>query len=284
MLATLAKSLLHPNRIAAVRGGELSGPANGRGRALFELSILQLRRGLAWRARGGKNDDFIDVDTGISAPRQSGGGGGKNPNDGKDKGFLSGIFNGLAKLVGQDEASLAKKKARKQVNTAIDQMLAGTGVAGGLFGSLIKGVAGMVADGLAEQQAGMQSVNDMVIQALEDDEECAAALGKGIKILSVFSSSSSSSSLNGVMVKQISLGLMVSGSSDSATVQASASAGGGGDLGLNDLTLQLQSSGRVIRVNRGRGGGRGSGSGTGSGGVYNSPGRGRVIDVKGEVV
>ena len=257
MLAFSAKSLLHPSRIA--RG-------------------VVLRRGVAWRTRWGKKDDFIDVDTGISAPRQSGGDGGKNPNDGK-KGLWGGLFNGLAKLVGQDEASLAKKRARKQVNTAIDQMLAGTGVAGGLFGSLIKGVAGMVADGLAEQQAGMQSVNDMVIQTLEDDEECAAALGKGIRIQSVFSSSSSSSSLNGVMVKQISLGLIVSGSSDSATVQASASAAGGGDLGLNDLTLQLQSSGRRIRLDRGRSGGKGGG-----GGVYNSPGRGRVIDVKGEVV
>ena len=186
----------------------------------------------------------------------------------------TGFFSGLAKLFGQDEASLKKKEQKKQINTAIDKMMEGTGLTGKLLGGIMKGVGGMVAEGLANQQVDMQSVNDLIVSTLENDDECSRLLGRGIGIQQVFSSSSSSSSINGVSSKQLNLGMIVSGSQDSASVQASASSGDGKELYLTALTLQFQSTGKIIRVVN---------SGSSQGGAGTSSRR-NVIDVKGEVL
>jgi len=225
------------------------------------------KRGLA--LRGKREDDFIDVDTGIEFRDTR-----KGPKvTGDTKETKGGFLSGLAKWFGQDEASLKKKEQKKQINTAIDKMMEGTGLTGKLLGGIMKGVGGMIAEGLADQQVDMQSVNDLIVSTLENDDECSRLLGRGIGIQQVFSSSSSSSSINGMSSKQVNLGLIVSGSQDSASVQASASSGDGKELYLTALTLQFQSTGKIIRVVN---------SGSGQGGAGGS--RRNVIDVKGEVL
>jgi len=227
---------------------------------------------MSWRQ---KKDDFIDVDTGISF-RDDNKSKKKKDEDKPGDGLLSSIGSGLAKMFGVDEKSQEKKRQRKAVNTAIDTMLKGTGVAGTLVGGVMKAAAGMLSDAFAESASDMQSVYSLITDALDGDEEVSGLLGRDIRVDSTFSSSSSSMSVNGVQSRTINLSLQVSGSRDSAIVQASAANSGDG-LELAQLAVQLR-DGRVINVVRSGGGGGGSR------GPYYSPGRGKVIDVGGTVL
>ena len=56
-----------------------------------------------------------------------------------------GIFNRLASFFGQDEESIKRKARKKQLNTAIDKIFEGSGALGTVFGSLAKGVGGIIA-------------------------------------------------------------------------------------------------------------------------------------------
>lgn len=56
-----------------------------------------------------------------------------------------GIFNSLASFFGQDEESKQKRERKKKLNTAIDKIFEGSGALGTVFGSLAKGVGGMIA-------------------------------------------------------------------------------------------------------------------------------------------
>ena len=155
------------------------------GRAVF------LTRGMSWRQ---KKDDFIDVDTGISF-RDDNKSKKKKDEDKPGDGLLSSIGSGLAKMFGVDEKSQEKKRQRKAVNTAIDTMLKGTGVAGTLVGGVMKAAAGMLSDAFAESASDMQSVYSLITDALDGDEEVSGLLGRDIRVDSTFSSSSSSMSV-----------------------------------------------------------------------------------------
>ena len=56
-----------------------------------------------------------------------------------------GVFNRLASFFGQDEESVKKRERKKKLNTAIDKIFEGSGALGTVFGSLAKGVGGMIA-------------------------------------------------------------------------------------------------------------------------------------------
>lgn len=56
-----------------------------------------------------------------------------------------GIFNAIASFFGQDEESRQKKERKKKLNTAIDKIFEGSGALGTVFGSLAKGVGGIIA-------------------------------------------------------------------------------------------------------------------------------------------
>jgi hypothetical protein len=56
-----------------------------------------------------------------------------------------GIFNMIANFFGQDEESRQRKERQKKLNTAIDKIFEGSGALGTVFGSLAKGVGGMIA-------------------------------------------------------------------------------------------------------------------------------------------
>lgn len=231
-------------------------------------TLVQLnRRRQFWRFGASKKekDDFIDVDTGISY---------NNVDKKQQKTEGGGIFNSLAKLFGQDERSIEKKRQRKEMNTAIDKVLSNSGVTGKLIGGIVKGVAGMIADAAENVQSDMKNMNQLVISSLENDDESRRLIGDPIRVDQVFSSSSSTMIVNGVQQKQVSIGMMVSGNRDSAVVQVEAMSGSGNEgLIISQLTAQLQSNGKLIRV-------MSSGSG-GKPGPYNQPGRGKVIDVTG---
>merc|ERR1712118_166441 len=64
-----------------------------------------------------------------------------------DGGLLGGVVGGLKKFFGQDEASLAKKKQEAELDKALDQAFAGTGLLGGMMKNMVKGVGGMVLEG-----------------------------------------------------------------------------------------------------------------------------------------
>ena len=56
-----------------------------------------------------------------------------------------GIFNTIATFFGRDEKSIQKRERKKKLNTAIDKIFEGSGALGTVFGSLAKGVGGIIA-------------------------------------------------------------------------------------------------------------------------------------------
>lgn len=227
-----------------------------------------------------KDDDFIDIDASTGAPIEYKGRS-STTSDGKNTGGLLGaVFGGLARAFGgvakndQEKAlALQRRQQKQEIDRGIDQILKGTGLAGGLIGGVVKGIAGMVSDAVADSQQDMQTVNALVEQAIEQDDECSRLLGSGLRLSAPYSSSSSSTSVNGVSSKTVQLMMNAQGSRDTAAVQVQATSSGG-KLQLSGLVLQMQSSGKIVRVvSSGRGGGGGGGGGP----------RGKVVDVGGAI-
>lgn len=169
-----------------------------------------------------------------------------------------GIFGGLAKLLGRDEASIKKREQRQELNTALDRMFEGTGIAGGLMKSMLKGVGGMMSDMLTETANDLQSIQSMVTSYLEDDSNVGSYLGDNIICSAPISSSSSSSSINGRVSKSYAYIMQVQGRNNAGTVQVQATSEGE-RIVVTQLVFQGV-DGRVVTV-KGRGGGRGGGRG-----------------------
>ena len=99
-------------------------------------------------------DDFIEAEI---VSQTDGKSEKKNNNDQKieilgiDRNSISekkeskGIFNSIATFFGLDEESKQKRERKKKLNTAIDKIFEGSGAIGTVFGSLAKGVGGMIA-------------------------------------------------------------------------------------------------------------------------------------------
>ena len=67
------------------------------------------------------------------------------------KGFLEGIADKALKFIGMDEESRERRENKRQMNAEIDKALRGTGLMGGLVGSLIKSVSGAMVDQISQQ-------------------------------------------------------------------------------------------------------------------------------------
>lgn len=211
--------------------------------------------------------------------------------DGKGKG---GILNSIAKVFGQDKKSQEIKQKKQEINTAIDQIFKGTGLAGGILSTIAKGVAGMMSDSMSQTISDMSEVNELIIDELNKNKEVVALLGPPFQLSSPFSTRSSTSIINGLSNKSIFADLLIQGQRDTASASYAAIGMGSTSSGmrLTSLILQLRSTGQTIRVidDNNSGGGRGGGgpdiSYTSDIPKVTSPrkNRGIVIDTTGEVI
>jgi len=176
------------------------------------------------------------------------------------------VFEGVKKTFGIDKESQIKRERKREVNTMIDKMMTGTGVLGGVVGGLMKGVGGMVLDAMADSANDVDLVRKKVETSLDMDSSASSILGDDVKCGSPYSSSFSSSNINGFISKSISLAMPVSGSRGDGQVEVQASLDGSGSVSFNRLIFQ-SSNGKIINV-VGGGGGRGGGGG------------GKIIDVE----
>lgn len=244
-------------------------------------------RTAAFLSMGPRPDDFIDaeyIEKSSTSPSKNpsyGRAGGSADSSGglrreekkieEDKksggGFLSGAFNSLAKLVGQDKQSIEKRERNKEMNTAIDKMFENSGVLGTVAGRLLKSVGGAVAEMAREAGKDADAVMVAVRRRLEMDDECTNAIGDNITLGAPLTASSSSMNINGAVSKNFMYMVPAQGSRGVGQVQVRASIDGNeGRVVLQELVLQT-SSGKVIKVGS-------SGGGSGRGGV------GKVIDVE----
>jgi len=169
--------------------------------------------------------DFIDIEDSNDKSKLSRRGEGGDENKAKTGSTSGGgFFNSIARIFGQDEESKKKKEQKKKINSAIDKLFddaAGPnlGLAGAVFKSMAKGVAGMVAEGMTSMQGDMQAVNEQVVDELLRDNKVRSLLGERIVCGMAFQSSSSSMNVNGVTSKSIGLVLPVQGELGSGQAQ-----------------------------------------------------------------
>ena len=176
--------------------------------------------------------------------------------------FLVKAVDSVAKFFGLDNESKLKKERQRKVNESIDNMLAGTGIVGGVFGGLMKGVANVMAESFAESAGDMDKVMAEVQRNLESQEDFQNILGDSLSLGSPFSTSISSSNINGIINKNMNLIMPVTSSGGNGNVQVQASIDQSGRVSINSLVLKHE-SGRVIS----------------SSNNYRQGGRGKIIDV-----
>jgi len=212
---------------------------------------------------------IIDAEiVGESDPRPEGDKNNKNKNQGMKRrdnkkesgGLFSGIVNMSKKMIfgEEDEKTKRKREQKAELSKGIDSIFKGTGLAGGILGSMAKGVAGMALDAMSEATAGVDEVQQKVASALEQD----GTLGYDVHLGFPMSQSSSSLNINGIVSKSVQLLLPAEGSKGTGTVQVDAKIDDNGVV-LNRLILQT-SDGRTKSV---------SSAGDGIGGVIDVEGR-----------
>jgi len=196
---------------------------------------------------------------------------GSEPKDKSEKsGIISAIGNRVSKFLGLDRASREKRERKKALNTSIDKMMEGTGLAGALMGSMMKTVGGIMAESISQSSEDIQFVTDAAENCLYQNNDVTQILGANIRCGNPFSSSFSSSNINGQVSKNVMLVMPVSGVSGRGQIQVQASLDGGDRVDISQLIFQSD-TGRSVNV---------VGSGRGRGGSRGTPGRGQVIDVE----
>ena len=224
--------------------------------------------------RYNKDNDFIDAEIidnkSSSSSSSSSSSLSKDSND-KPKGIISSLFNFGKKLInGKDndnnKLSVLEKKKREQkaqMNSAIDELTKGTGIVGGLFGSVLKGVGGMLTESLAEASKDQTMIQDAIVNKLSISI-ASSKLGSNIVCGFPLQSSSSTINVNGNVQKSFSQVIQVQGSRAVGTVQAVGSVDSNGTVKFNQLLFQDSSSAITDLL--------------GSGGGSSSGGRGTIID------
>ena len=198
-----------------------------------------------------RDNDFIDAEI-VSEPKK------EKPkflpakDSKKEKeggGLLKTVFSGLAKVFGQDKKSIERRERRRQAETAIDKVFEGTGLVGGLLGSMVKGMGGLMAEMMEESANDLGNIQTKIVSSLSSDSACSSFLGEDIECSAPFQSSSSSSSINGVVNKSYAYVMQVQGTRNSGTVRVQANIGSDGAMRILELVFQ-GSDGRMINVRR----------------------------------
>jgi hypothetical protein len=145
-----------------------------------------------------------------------------------------------------------------------------------LMAGMMKPLIGGLAAAIQESQEDADQLLVEAQSALRADGRITSMLGQDVVVGAVFSTASSSSSMNGVTTKQLSLQCQCSGSSGASGVVAIRGESDGSAVRV--VSLQVQAGGQVIDVPTLRGGGLGGGM-NGMGGGTSGGGGGAVIDV-----
>ena len=165
----------------------------------------------------------------------------------KGEGVLKTAFNRLAKAFGMDRQSIERRQRRREAEAAIDRVFEGTGLMGGLLGGIIKRLGRLVARWMEESAADLSIIQDRVVSSLTADSACSSYLGEDIACGASFQSSSSSSSINGVVNKYYACVMQVKGSRGSGRVRVRASTGSNGFIRIKEIMFE-SSDGRLIMV------------------------------------
>lgn len=218
--------------------------------------------------RYNNDNDFIDaeiIDNKSSSSPSS------LSKDKPNKGIISSIFNFGKKLIGKDndnsKLSVLDKKKREQkaqMNGMIDEMTKGTGLVGGIFGRVLKGVGGIITEQLAEASKDQTIIQDAIINKLSISLIASSKLGSNIASGFPLQSSSSTVNVNGNVQKSFSQVIQVQGSRGVGTVQAVGSVDSNGTIKFNQLLFQDSTSAITDLL--------------GSDGGNSSGGRGTIID------
>ena len=201
-----------------------------------------------------RKEDFIDAEI-VSEPKKDKPKffPPKEPKKEKEGGgLLKSVFNGIAKVFGQDKKSIAKRQRRREAETAIDRVFEGTGLMGGLLGGLMKGMGSMLAEMMEESAGDLSSIQDKVVSSLTADSACSSYLGEDIACGAPFQSSSSSSSINGVVNKYYAYVMQVEGNRNAGNVKVQATVGTDGVMRITELVFQ-GNDGRLINLRRNSG-------------------------------
>lgn len=209
--------------------------------------------------RYNKDNDFIDAEIIDSTKSSSSSLSEKKPS----KGIISSVFNFGKKLFSNDDSKLSaidkkKKEQKEQMNSMIDEAFKGTGLVGGLFGSVIKGVGGMITDSITDASKDQNFIQDAIMNKLSSSSIASSKIGNDIRCGFPIQSSSSSFNINGNIQKSFSQVIQVQGSKGFGNVQCAGTIDSNGSIKFNQLLLQDNTSMITDLLKGGSGGGSGT--------------------------
>jgi hypothetical protein len=166
------------------------------------------------------------------------------------------VFTGITSLF-QNKNPQAEESQRRELersnrfNNEIDRAFEDTGLFGSIVGSLVKSVGQSISNTIAENFDDISEIQSSVTNYLEKDKRCSELLGRNIQSFKPFQSSFFSSSINGVVSKQISLVFAVSGNVGSGQVAVEALSKNSGKS-VKIIKLKFQSTGgKMFDVSKG---------------------------------
>eukprot|EP00960_Hanusia_phi_P030941 748965-Hanusia_phi.AAC.2 len=132
------------------------------------------------------------------------------------------------------------KPARKQneVENMIDKALQDAPLPIKMFGGLMKGFAGMAGEMMQGAAEDIDRVTEAAERRVRLSAEASRTLGPSISVGAPVSQSFSSSNINGVSTKQVSLRMPVRGSANSGTLLVDATISNNGSISLKRCTVQ----------------------------------------------
>jgi len=168
------------------------------------------------------------------------------------------IENPLAKLFGGDKKAEPTGGA---LSNGVDSLLKDAPLPVKILGGLVKPLLSGLETALEEQAEASDALLSEAQSCLRADARVAELIGENVQVGAVFSSMSSSSSVNGMMQKSVQLQAQCTAAFGSGVV---AIRGESEADRMRIRSLQFQAGGRVIDVPTIRGGGGGFGGGGGA--------------------
>lgn len=136
----------------------------------------------------------------------------KRSMDSNKKGFLESIADKALKFIGMDEESRERRENKRKVNREIDNALRGTGLVGGLIGSLMKSVTGTMMDQISQQNKDTEKLRDHAMRIAMRDNDVVQMLGNNIECGGPFSQGTHMVQVNNRMRKKMHVGFVLEGS------------------------------------------------------------------------
>lgn len=196
------------------------------------------------------NNDFIDAEI-LSEPSIVRKSTDKEPS-GVQNFFASAmqtVTGGIERIKQIKETRDKKDKYKKEMNSMIDKAFAGTGLLGGIAGTVVKQIGSLVSDSLQKTADDFSVVQSYIASKLEGNDTVQIAVGNVQSLGMPMTASTSSSNINGKITKQFYYVFRIQGDRGAGMLTTQGSLDERDNVAITQMILQID-DGRTVDLGR----------------------------------